>query len=228
MQITALPDIARGSEMTGQEYAYRRLRHALMVGWLTPGASLTIRGLAESLDLSPTPIREALRRLSSENAIEVLGNRRLRVPDMTAGRFEELVALRETLEVHAAAQSLPHVSDLVISRMEGIDRGIRAAQAAGDLDAITGLNQDFHRTLYELPPDHAAMPLIESVWLQLGPFQRLVKEDPDTVEPADAHDAIRAALAGRDAVALDAAIRRDVRSAARRVERYHFTKVTPA
>ena len=40
---------------------------------------------------------EALRRLSSENAIRVLGNRRLRVPEMTAGRFEELVQLRITL-----------------------------------------------------------------------------------------------------------------------------------
>jgi hypothetical protein len=66
--------------MTTQEYAYLRLRNAVMVGALPPGTGLTFRGLAEQLSLSPTPIREALRRLSSENAIKVLGNRRLRVP----------------------------------------------------------------------------------------------------------------------------------------------------
>ena len=86
-----LPEIPRADGMTTQDYAYYRLRNAVMVGALKPGTALTFRGLAEQFQLSPTPIREAVRRLSTENAIEVLGNRRLRVPEMTLGRFEELV-----------------------------------------------------------------------------------------------------------------------------------------
>lgn len=200
--------------MTGQEYAYRRLRNAVMAGWLPPGASLTIRGVADLLDLSPTPIREALRRLSSENAIEVLGNRRLRVPDMTPARFENLVALRVAIEVHAGTRALPHVSDVVIDEMAETDARIAAAREAGDLDRVTTLDHAFHRRLYELPPDQASMPLIESVWLQLGPFQRLAREDLDAARIHDAHPAILSALSTRDAEALTAAITHDIRSVA--------------
>ena len=213
MQQTPLPPIDRTPAMTGQEYAYRRLRNAVMAGWLPPGASLTIRGVAELLELSPTPIREALRRLSSENAIEVLGNRRLRVPDMTPARFEDLVSLRIALEVHAGARALPHVSDVVIDEMAETDARIGMARRAGDLDQVTALNQAFHRRLYELPPDQASMPLIESVWLQLGPFNRLAREDPDALGIRDVHPAILAALTSRDCEALTAAIAHDIRSA---------------
>ena len=214
MQQTPLPPIDRTDAMTGQEYAYRRLRNAVMVGWLPPGASLTIRGVAELLGLSPTPIREALRRLSSENAIEVLGNRRLRVPDMTPARFDDLVALRVAIERHAATRALPHVSDVVIEEMTGIDGRIAEARRSGDLDSVIGLNHAFHRRLYELPPDQATMPLIESIWLQLGPFQRLVREDPEAGGTGDAHGAILSALDARDAEALTAAIAADIHSAA--------------
>lgn len=213
MQQTPLPPIDRTPAMTGQEYAYRRLRNAVMAGWLPPGASLTIRGVAELLELSPTPIREALRRLSSENAIEVLGNRRLRVPDMTPARFEDLVALRIALEIHAGARALPHVSDVVIDDMAKTDARIGMARRAGDLDRVTALNQTFHRRLYELPPDQASMPLIESVWLQLGPFSRLARENPHAVGVRDVHPAILAALSIRDCEALTAAIAHDIRSA---------------
>ena len=97
-----VPEIQKSEGMTTQEYAYLRLRNAILVGAIQPGTSLTIRGLAEKLALSQTPIRETVRRLSTEHAIEVLGNRRLKIPVMTAGRFEELVHLRIVLETHAS------------------------------------------------------------------------------------------------------------------------------
>ena len=68
-----IPDIIGNPKYTTQEYVYRRLRNAIMIGAIEPGTSLTMRGLAEMMDLSPTPIREAIRRLSSEHAIEVNG-----------------------------------------------------------------------------------------------------------------------------------------------------------
>ncbi len=218
MQHTPLPEFDRPPEMTGQEYAYRRLRKAVMSGWLPPGASLTIRGLAQLLDLSPTPIREALRRLSSENAIEVQGNRRLKVPEMTPGRFGELVALRVAIEVHGGLRALAHVSDVVIDEMAEADARLAAARAAGDLDRASALNHAFHRRLYELPPDQAAMPLIESVWLQLGPFQRLAQRGPDGEPMRDSHAKILDALRLRDPDDLAAAITCDVQSVAELAE----------
>ncbi|WJS86771.1 GntR family transcriptional regulator [Paracoccus sp. TOH] len=205
-----LPEIPRSAAMTTQEYAYGRLRNAVMVGALRPGTALTFRGLAEQMGLSPTPIREAVRRLSSEHAIEVLGNRRLRVPEMTPGRFEELVQLRIALETHAAARAFPWISDIAIDRLAGIDACMDVALAGHDLDGLTRLNQDFHKMLYGLNPDQAAMPLIESIWLQLGPFQRRAIEHLAGITAADHHKEMLGAMRDRDLPALCAAIEADV------------------
>ncbi|MDB6176971.1 GntR family transcriptional regulator [Paracoccus sp. Z330] len=206
-----IPQLPRPEAMTTQEYAYLRLRDAIMVGVLRPGTALTFRGLAQQMDLSPTPIREAIRRLSSENAIEVLGNRRLRIPDMSAGRLEDLVELRVMLERHAILRAMPYLSEIAIDDLRRLDDNMDHAIAARDLDALTRLNHRFHRDLYCLPPHHGAMALIESVWLQLGPFQRRVVEQIETIIEVDHHKAILKALADRDPVALCAALESDIR-----------------
>lgn len=223
-----LPEIPRDPAMTTQEYAYLRLRGAIMLGALRPGTALTFRGLAETMGLSPTPIREAVRRLSSENAIEVLGNRRLRVPEMTQGRFEELVLLRIALETHAATRAFPWLSDIAIAGLVAIDDRMDAALAARDLDRLTVLNHEFHKLLYGLNPDQAAIPLIESVWLQLGPFQRRAIEHLEGAPTADRHKEMLAAMRARDLAALVAAIQHDVQDGSIRAGRRLFQAATPA
>ena len=206
-----IPDIPRNEGMTTQEYAYLRVRNAVLFGAVRPGTALTIRGLADTLGLSQTPIRETLRRLSAENAIEVLGNRRLKIPEMSAGRFEELVQLRIVLETHAAERSLPYVSDIIIENMESLDTSMDKSVATRDFDELICLNQDFHRTLYSLNPNQAVMPLIESVWLQMGPFQRQVLEGFENYYAVDRHKELLAALRSRDVIALIAAVESDIR-----------------
>lgn len=205
-----IPDVTRTADMTTQEYAYQRLRRAIMVGAFPPGHKLTIRGLAQDLNLSQTPIREAVRRLSSESAIEVLGNRRLRVPFMTSGRFDELVQLRTVLELHAAARSLPYVSDMVINQMVKIDNELDASVVENDPVEMTRLNHAFHRALYCLNPDQAVIPLIESIWLQLGPFQRQMMATHQHHYSVDRHKEILVALNKRDVQSLTTALIADI------------------
>jgi DNA-binding GntR family transcriptional regulator len=208
--VTKIHGISIHKDATNQEAVYARLRHAIMVGAFEPGTQLTMRGLAEAMKLSPTPIREAVRRLSSENAIEILPNRRMAIPLMTLGRFEELVSLRVALEVHAAARSLPYVSDMVINEMQYIDEGMDQALIEDDYDALTILNQNFHRRLYSANPNQVSIPAIESVWLQLGPFQRQVVERVKEFFKIDRHKEIVAALRSRDVAALVSAMKRDI------------------
>ncbi len=196
-----------------------------MIGAIPPGSSLTMRGLAEAMQLSPTPIREALRRLSSEHAIEVKQNRRMSVPEMTLGRFEELVALRVALETHAAERALPYVSDIKIEKMESIDQAMDEALARNDLESLTILNQEFHRTLYMVNPNQVSIPLIESVWLQLGPFQRQVIERLEEFYKVDRHKEVLEALRTRDVAALVAAMASDIRDGMSRSGQQLLTQI---
>lgn len=205
-----IPEITGIPGGTTQEYVYERLRNAIMLGAITPGTSLTMRGIAERLGLSPTPVREAVRRLSSEHAIQIKDNRRLTVPLMTSDRFEELVALRIAVETHAALRALPYISDIVIDRLTEIDGSMDRFVAERDSDQLTLQNQAFHRMLYSVNPAQASLPMIESIWLQLGPFQRQVITEVAEYYQIDRHKEVLAALSARDGAALSAAIANDI------------------
>jgi DNA-binding GntR family transcriptional regulator len=191
-----------------------------MIGAIEPGTHLTMRGLADALALSPTPIREAVRRLSSEHALQILPNRRMSVPHMTLGRFEELIALRITLESHAATRSLPYISDIVIEKMESIDKDMDQMIRAEHFDQLTISNQQFHHMLYAVNPNQVGIPAIESVWLQLGPFQRHVLTRVSEFYVTDWHKEILSALKSRDAAALVLAIEGDIRDGISRSGRH--------
>ena len=204
-----LPEIS-GDYITSHEAAYHRLRNALMVGAIAPGTPMRIRALAQYLSISPTPVREALRRLSSESALQVLDNRRIIVPLMSAGRFDELILLRVKLECLAAERALPFVSQVLIEQLASIDADMDKAVNGQNYDALAVLNQQFHSILYQANPHQSAMPLIESVWLQLGPFQRQVIDKIMDYYLVDHHKTIVGALWKRDQKALCISIRADI------------------
>jgi len=205
-----LPELEKPDRMTIQEYAYARLRHALMVGSIAPGLPVTIRGLASAMEISPTPVREALRRLSSQNALTVLENRRIVVPEMTAERFHELVSLRCAIESYAAERALPFISEAIINRLAAIDAVMDEAVENQDLKTLIIENQKFHAGLYCSNPDQLSMPMIESIWLQLGPFMRKALQYIGTFYGVDRHKEIIAALRKRDLDQLLQAIHADI------------------
>ncbi len=206
-----LPGLAGPNPGTSQAYAYQRLRHALMVGAIEPGIAITIQDITEALQVSATPVREALRQLSTEKALLTLKNRRIKVPDMTPARFEELIELRCSLEVYAAKRALPYVNNILIDELERIDSDMDEAVDRTDWPLIVVLNQKFHSTLYRANPNQVAMPMIESAWLQLGPFMGNTVSFFKDVYLVDRHKDAIEALRRNDIENLGIAIEADIR-----------------
>jgi len=206
-QATQIEEI-RGA--TAQETAYLTLRRAAMVGAFSAGSAITIRGVAAALQMSPTPVREALRRLCAERALAVLENRRIVVPELSAAQLDELIELRVSLETHAAARALPFMSDRKVEDLKMIDAGADAAIKTKNHDAAVTANQKFHVSLYETNPEQQIVPMIESVWMQLGPYlRRAAIHAADFAN--DRHRDILSALETRDLSALQKAIELDIR-----------------
>ncbi|MBB1488918.1 GntR family transcriptional regulator [Oceanospirillum sediminis] len=201
----------RDETVTITQWVYSTLRHAVMNGQILPGRALTIRELASILDVSPMPVREALRQLAAENALEIQGNRRVMVPRMTAMKFNELCEARITLESHAAARALPYIDKERLQLLIALDKEIDQAHDEGDLEQITVRNQRFHRTLYTSNPHQITLPLIESLWLQLGPFMRLANSKLEEHYTIDRHNEALQAIERKDALALQIAITADIR-----------------
>ncbi|MEH6575529.1 MAG: GntR family transcriptional regulator [Amphritea sp.] len=201
----------RDESVTITQWVYRTLRNAVMNGQILPGRALTIRELAKILDVSPMPVREALRQLSAENALEIQGNRRVMVPRMTAMKFNELCEARIAIESHAAARALPYIDAIRLEELRALDRLIDKAQDEGNLEDVSILNQNFHRALYTANPHQVTLPLIESLWLQLGPFMRLATSKLEEHYLVDRHNEAMTAIEKKDAFALQLAIASDIR-----------------
>ena len=109
--------------MSLAERAYQHLRDAVVDGSLMPGERVTERGLAERLSVSPTPIREAIKRLEADGLLERLGPRTVRVAAPAQAtqeqRAEVEVALRGLVArlaaVHATDDDIAHLEQLLDS-----------------------------------------------------------------------------------------------------------------
>lgn len=205
-----IPEFNSQEKLTTQTLIYQRLRHALMIGSIPPGIALTIRGLAERLGVSPTPIRESLRRLSAEGALHVLDNRRVMTPDMTLERFDALITLRQILECHAARAALPYINEQKTDELWGMNETIDQHIQAKEYEQIVLHNQRFHTLWYTANPHQVVMPSIESIWLQLGPYNRVALAQSAANCTADDHKLILQALCHRDEAAMLAALQQDI------------------
>ncbi|MFF2027973.1 GntR family transcriptional regulator, partial [Streptomyces sp. NPDC058171] len=84
------------------DVAYGELRRLILSGELTPGSRLAQYELADSLKMSITPLREAIRRLSSEGLVEMDSHRDVRVAQMSAQEARQLFEVRLSLDPTAA------------------------------------------------------------------------------------------------------------------------------
>jgi len=189
---------------------YAELRRRFVTGKVTPGSTLSTRGVALELGVSQMPVREALSRLAAEGAVVIRSKRRIAVPPMTAERFQDLLRCRVLLEPEAAVAALPYVDAAGLKRLVAIDEGIERALASGDVESYMQGNADFHFHLYRSQPRRTLVQLIETLWLQFGPYMRVVYGRFGTAQLVDQHERALGALRAGDAPALREAIRADI------------------
>ena len=189
---------------------YAELRKRIVTGHISPNHELSTRGLAGELGVSQTPVRDALSRLSAEGAVSIRSKRRVRVPEMTSERFDDLLRCRLLLEPEAAALALPFLTAADVQRLREIDATLDAAVKNGDAGVYMQSNYDFHFTLYRAQPQKTLTQLIETLWLQFGPYMRVLYGRVPNAELNDRHQTAIAAIEKQDATALRKAIAHDI------------------
>lgn len=196
---------------TTHERIYQALKERLLFGGFLPGKAVTLRGLAEDLNVSPMPVREAIRRLIAEGALELHGNRRVSIPTMGPKNYREIMLARSLLEPELAIMALPHVDGEHIKKLIAIDEKIDHCLQNGEVEGYMRGNYAFHFTLYKVSQSRVMTNLVESLWMQFGPLMRLVYGRHGTAQLVDQHKQAIEALRTRDSLALRTAIAEDIR-----------------
>jgi DNA-binding GntR family transcriptional regulator len=149
------------------------------------------------------------RRLAAENAVNVRPKRAIMIPRMSRAQFEEIGAVRVALEGMAAERAAQHVTADDIRQCERLAGEAEAARLDRDIKRYLAKNQELHFKIYRSAPTQILMPMIESLWLQIGPVQAL-HTDGGIDFGAEYHDVIIDALRRHDSAAAREAMAQDV------------------
>jgi DNA-binding GntR family transcriptional regulator len=190
---------------------YEELRRRMITGKIVPGVGLSTRGLALEMGVSQMPIRDALSRLAAEGAVQIRSKRKIEVSPMTAERFADLLDCRLLLEPEAAVQAMPHITSSQLKHLRETDVALDDAMRNGDVIGYMESNFQFHFGIYHANGRRTLNRLIEALWLQFGPFMRMVYGRYGTANLVDQHKIAMDAIQAGDAEALRQAISSDIR-----------------
>jgi DNA-binding GntR family transcriptional regulator len=129
---------------TAHQYVRDALRRAILTGNLPPGTHLVQGQLAAELEVSTTPVREALRDLASEGLVEFDPHRGAIVHELDLQELLEIYDIRKVLEPLAFRRAVQIISEEELKVIEIIER-----QMSDTTDAVewTDLNWQFHHLL---------------------------------------------------------------------------------
>ncbi len=206
-----MADVApEGQPAAKHASVYDELRRRVLTGKIVPGVGLSTRGLALELGVSQMPVRDALSRLAAEGAVAIRSKRRIEVPAMTAERFTDLLECRLLLEPAAAALAVPQICAGLLKEIRAMDLALDRAMGRGDPIGYMEANHAFHFAIYRANGRPILNRAIEALWLQFGPFMRLVYGRFGTSGLVDQHAVALDAIARGDAEGLRAAIAADI------------------
>ena len=192
--------------------AYTQIRRSLISSTIRPGHKLILRPLAAQLGLSPTPVREALLRLVSEQALELDERGSAVVPVLTVAGFRELTEIRGDLEARAAERAVEHATVQQIDEIERINDRCVAFYLRNEHAPTLEENGAFHRCVCRAGKASLLLRMLEGLWTRIGPLYALSFDQklPPLGPEGHPHTALVDALRRRDAQAARKAALFDV------------------
>lgn len=206
------------------EAVYRRLRDHLMQGDYAAGQVLGIQELADALGTSAMPVREALRRLAAQRAVEPMKSRSMQVPVISTERLHDILRARLLIEGTVTSWAVANISGVELTLLRGLAKKIgRSLAHSGTVHEGLQNNQQFHFTIYKAARSDSMLAMIESLWLQSGPYLRATRElmHSDERPSTEFHAKIVHAIEQKDADGARTAIESDIRWAFDKLMAHH-------
>ncbi len=162
--------------------AYTELRRRITSGELAPGSRLSQYELAEEMGMSITPLREAIRRLASEDWVAMDTHRDVRVAPMSATEARELLEARFSLEPSATELAALRRTEREIAAMRAAADALLPVTRTWGEEAIAA-HRAFHRAIYAASHNNVMIRLLDDLWDKADRYRRIGLELPAGAEP---------------------------------------------
>jgi len=194
------------------ETAYLRLKEAIRSGELKPGQRVRENEMAEMLDVSRTPVREAFRRLEADGLLSFAPYRGMVISELDHQAIMELYFMREVLEGTAAGLAAHRASEAevaILQELVALDPGSKGQPAS-----VAGHNRRYHSALYHAAHNRyllKTLNVLQDAMALLGPTTMEVEGRSE--EAKKEHAAIVDAIAAKDAELAERLMRQHIRGA---------------
>jgi DNA-binding GntR family transcriptional regulator len=165
---------------TVKEKVYRELSRAIFTGRLAPGERLLEEKIADRMQVSRMPVREALHRLEEAGFVSPNRSSGKVVNRLSRQDLEEITHIRVLLECEAARIATEKRGEASLKRLEKVNSEMNTAVDNNDIDKVLGLNKHFHMVLYE----DAHMPILQQIigamWDRVSPYIHILMREGDS------------------------------------------------
>ncbi len=196
------------------EWAYKRLKESIQAGELKPGQRIREIEMAKRLEVSRTPVREAMRRLEADGLLTFAPYRGMVIAELDHQAVMELYQMREVLEGTAAGLAARHASEAEITLLRDLVESEPGLSAAAQ--EMAQHNRQFHSTLYRAAHNRyllKTLNVLADAMALLGMTTLSLTGRSETARSE--HGDIVAALEARDSDAAERAARAHIRAAQR-------------
>ncbi len=182
------------------EWAYQVIRERILNLLYSPGEQLQVEKLSEAMQVSRTPIREALLRLEQDGLVRSVARVGFFVVEIGEKDLEELFEVRELLESYAASKAARIMTEADLAELEGlIQRGTTCAER-GELDDYLEADGAFHGLLIARAQNERLVTMLSTLHYLHYRQRKLSTRSPENVRCSNMeHRGVVAALRAHDA-----------------------------
>ena len=194
--------IAQPNAQNLHEGTFQKLRSLLVEGVIAPGSKLNERALAESLNVSRTPIREAIKRLAADGLVELIANRGAIAVQLSHADVVHTFDVIAQLEGYSGELAAKNISAATLSELEALQYEMMASYARRDLSNYYKLNLRIHHLINQA----ANNPVLTQLFSQANAriealrfrsnqngvkWERAVEEHQEMIDALKTHDVER-------------------------------------
>ncbi|HEX2182248.1 MAG TPA: GntR family transcriptional regulator, partial [Rubrobacteraceae bacterium] len=214
---------------TAQDLVLREIRQAIMTRRLKPGQRIRQWDLADRLNVSSVPVREALKTLEAEGQVTYEPYRGYKVVELSVEQVEEIYLARGLLEREVTRRAVKKIDEPLVRRLEESLSRMDELAEAGDVLGYTEANREFHFLLFEQAGLPRISHMIDLLWQNSEAYRGLIFGPEWSRRAYEDHLAILEACKAGDADRVIAAQERHKANAMETITRYlRDTETSPS
>ncbi len=205
--------------------AFLILRDKILNEEYVPGQKLNEVTLANELEISRTPIREALKQLELEGLVRSVPNKGVRVLGFSARDIDDMFEIRIALEGLAIELAIERMDEQHLKRIKDVFEMMEYYTLKEDHEKISSLNIEYHDAIYQSTCSQYFAQLLKDINYYVSVTSRHSISQPERLDTAlEEHKEILKAILAKDKKRAREMIRRHIRSTQNLVKQFYAKK----